>query len=293
MYTEPFTPSFFRSLQQLKIRTRRAFLGSRQGSHRSLRRGHGLEFTDFRVYTPGDDFRHIDWGVYGRTDRLYVRQFTEEQDLNVVVLLDGSLSMAYPEGEGKFELARDLALALGCVALTDGDAVTYSILGHTSTPRYVGPKALSRATQALYQIVPAGQFNLADAIREAIATQKIPGKCFLLSDFLVPLEEFYDALDIIRSRNFDVSVIQVLSPSELKLDLAETSYLAVDAESGEPVELSLDRSSHEEYGEALATHVAQIEAYCQKAAISHVLISSEEALSDVVLTRLPELGILK
>ena len=69
---DPFTPTFFRRLQQLKIRTRRAFLGSRQGSHRSVRKGHGLEFADFRAYAPGDDFRHIDWGVYGAPETFLI-----------------------------------------------------------------------------------------------------------------------------------------------------------------------------------------------------------------------------
>jgi len=80
-----FTPGFFRRLQQLKIQTRRSYLGSRSGSHISKRRGHGLEFSDYRTYVPGDDFRHIDWGVYGRTDRLYVKEFREEQELQVLL----------------------------------------------------------------------------------------------------------------------------------------------------------------------------------------------------------------
>ena len=104
-----FTPGFFRRLQQLKIKTRRSYLGSRQGSHISKRRGHGLEFSDYRSYVPGDDFRHIDWGVYGRTDRLYVKEFREEQELQVLFLIDTSQSMGFPEAEGKFEFAKDLA----------------------------------------------------------------------------------------------------------------------------------------------------------------------------------------
>ena len=174
---DPFTPSFFRRLQQLKIRTRRSFLGSRQGSHLSKRKGQGLEFSDYRPYAPGDDYRHIDWGVYGRTDRVYVREFREEQDLNVLVVLDTSASMGYPQGERKFESARDLALSLGYVALTDGDSVIFSMLGQQNTPRYSGPKALSRAAKALYDVSPQGSFSLTSELRAAIARHRIPGKC--------------------------------------------------------------------------------------------------------------------
>lgn len=294
---EPFTPAFFRQLQQLKIHTRRAFLGSRQGGHLSLRRGHGLEFADFRQYAPGDDFRHIDWGVYGRTDRLYVRQFREEQDLNVMLLIDTSRSMAFPEQEGKFELARDVALALGYVGLADGDTVTFALLGQTITPRYSGPKAISRAWNAVRQVTPGGTFSLVNEVRAAAARLKIPGKCFFLSDFYYPLEEISEALDFLRSRNFDLSVLHVLGKSELSLEAEggaeQRGALFEDSETGELLELAIDRSSNFEYAKALASHIEGVEQYCRNAALAHVLISSRESVADVVLTRLPDLGLLK
>ena len=138
MDNSPFTDDFFRRLQSLKIHTRRAFLGSRQGAHSSIRKGHGLEFSDFRPYAKGDDFRHIDWAVYGRTDRLYVRQFREEQDLNVVIAIDTSASMGHPEGEKKFEMAKNLALALSYIALTDGDTISMVLLGQNTLAKYSG-----------------------------------------------------------------------------------------------------------------------------------------------------------
>lgn len=289
---EPFTPGFFRRLQQLKIHTRRAFLGSRQGIHRSTRRGHGLEFSDFRVYTPGDDFRHIDWGVYARTDRLYVRQFREEQDLNVSILLDSSASMSYPEDEGKFEMARNLALALGYVALTDGDLVNYSLLGKSNSPNFRGPRALTRAHAFLHKIEPGGNVNFAEEVRSAIARQKIPGKAFIISDFMFDEDEQFAALDVLRYRNFDTSIIQVLAPSELRLGMDAGSYQIIDSETNEEVEISLSAASRKEYAKILAEHIQALEHYCQKHGIRHVLVSSEEDVSDVVLARLPALGLL-
>ena len=288
-----FTPAFFRQLQQLKIHTRRAFLGSRQGSHLSARRGHGLEFSDFRVYTPGDDFRHIDWGVYGRTDRLYLRQFREEQDLNVSFLLDTSNSMRFPEGEGKFEMARNLALALAYVALTDGDSASISLLGQKTSPRYVGPRALSRAVSFVSDCAPGGSFSFENEVRAAIARLKIPGKCFFISDFLFDLEEQIRTLDLLRSRNFEIAAVQVLAPSEIKLDSSIAEALVVDAETGDELEIGLDPSSAKKYAYALATHIETLERYCFKSGIAHILVSSNERLSDVVLQRLPQLGLLK
>jgi len=289
---DSFSPTFFRQLQQLKIRTRRAFLGSRQGMHRSARKGQGLEFADYRQYTPGDDFRYIDFGVYARTDRLYVREFREEQDLNVMVLLDASTSMGYPEGSNKFELARALALALGYVALTDGDTVTFCLLGQRTTPRYTGPQSLSKAMKELHGARPEGVFALLSEVRAAMASQRIPGKCFFVSDFLYPLPEQFDALDYLRSRNFEICVLRVLAPQELQLD-AGLADVVVDAETGQEVELALDRSSREQYALALAEHIEGLEHYCRRAEIEYLLVSSAEALNDIVLRKLPQIGVLR
>ena len=289
---EPFTPSFFRRLQQLKIHTRRAFLGSRQGAHRSLRKGHGLEFADFRPYAPGDDFRCIDFGIFARTDRLYVKEFREEQALNVIVLLDSSGSMSYPEGEGKFDLSRSLALALGYIALTDGDSVTFSLLGQKNTPRFSGPRMLRKAASELEGIKPKGKLNMLAEVRAAVQGQRIPGKCFFISDFLFAPPEQFDCLDYLRSRNFEICVIQVLAPGELKLP-PKMDEIVVDAETGEELELSLDHSSTEEYAVKLAGHIDNLQRYCHGASISYLLVSSEQSVSEVVLNRLPAIGVLK
>ncbi|MCB0359367.1 MAG: DUF58 domain-containing protein, partial [Bdellovibrionales bacterium] len=286
---EPFTPGFYRRLQQLKIHTKRAFLGSRQGIHLSTRRGHGLEFADFRLYAPGDDFRYIDWGAYGRTDRLYVRQFREEQDLDVLVLIDSSASMAF---DGKFERACLLGLALGYVALTDGDTVRYVLLGKEDTPRYRGPRALKRAFQKLGSIEPGGDFDIVQAVRQAASRQRNPGKCFVISDFMFSHDAQNDLLKALRSRNFDVSVLQILSPNELKLSLPPGSAVVVDAESGMEIELELGSQSAKEYAALLAKHIAWLEDHCHRHGIAHVLISSDEETSDIVLTRLPAAGVL-
>ena len=100
-----FTSDYLSRLETLRMQTRRRFLGSRPGGHVSLRRGAGLEFADYRRYTPGDDLRYIDWNLYGRTDRLYIKQFQEEEDLYTSLFLDGSASMAHPAQDGKAAVA--------------------------------------------------------------------------------------------------------------------------------------------------------------------------------------------
>lgn len=288
---EPFTGPFFRRLERLRIRSRRSTLGTRDGSHLSLRRGQGLEFSDYRQYSPGDDFRHIDWNVYGRTDRVYVKQFRAEQNLEVVVLLDASASMGLPEGEKKFELARNLALSLGYVALADGDSVLFSCLGRKNTPRYFGQSSFPRAQKELFSVEPAGAVSLKAEIRAALAVQKLPARCYLISDFLIPHQEQVEALDYLRAKNFDVSVIQVIAPSELSLEISRIGKM-VDVETGEEIELVVDSSSVREYANQLSEHVEQLERYCQKSGIQYLLLSSSENLADVVLEKFPRAGFL-
>jgi uncharacterized protein (DUF58 family) len=200
--------------------------------------------------------------------------------------------MGYPEGQGKFELARDLALALGYVALSDGDSVTFSLLGKRNTPRYSGQKSLSRAMTELRTVVPAGNVDMVREVRAAAARQRIPGKCFFISDFLFETKTQFEALDVLRFRNFEITVVQVIAPGELNLDIQELQTVE-DAETGETVELALDASSQREYALKLGKHVEELERYCQRAGIVHMLVSSNESLADVVLTRFPEAGVLQ
>ena len=287
----PFTADFFKRLQQLRIHTRRAFLGARQGTHLSPKKGHGLEFSDYRLYSAGDDFRHIDWGVYGKTDRLYVRQFREEQDLNVSILIDGSASMGEPFQ--KFELTTNLALALGFVALSDGDSVNLSVLGSSSSsPTYSSPRALSKAYKYLKTKSPTEDFDMKQEVSRALSKLKAPGKCFVISDFLGDLNPLMDGLRIPLSKNFELAIVQILSPTELNLSGLEEDALLVDSESGEKLQLSIGAETKRAYAKALAEHIETIESFCKKTGIAYALVSSEDSIKSVVLEKLVKQGFI-
>src|SRR5437899_5824552 len=131
---DAFTPDFLARLEQLRVKTRREYMGAGKGAHMSPRRGSSLEFSDFRHYSDGDDFRYIDWGLYGRTDKLYIKLFKEEEDLLTYIFIDASASMGFPERDRKFESAVATALALAYVALASGDRVMVRVLGGTGNP---------------------------------------------------------------------------------------------------------------------------------------------------------------
>src|SRR6516225_5162567 len=164
---EEFTPDFIARLEQLRIKTRREYAGLGKGFHLSPRRGSSLEFSDFRHYALGDDFRYIDWGVYGRTDKLYIKLFKEEEDLLTYIFLDASGSMGFPAVDRKFEAARAIALAVTYAALAAGDRVMIRVLGGAGAP----PKAafvygrhwIVEIARQIDPLVPAGEVDFAPA----------------------------------------------------------------------------------------------------------------------------------
>jgi uncharacterized protein (DUF58 family) len=186
-----FTPAFLARLDQLKIRTRREYAGMGKGIHMSPRRGASLEFADFRPYSMGDDFRYIDWGLYGRTDKLYIKQFKEEEDLLTYVFLDASASMAFPQGDHKFEAAVAMTLALAYVALSSGDRVMVRVLAGTGQiirpSLFLGTHRIIDLARQLDSVTPSGDLDLAAALARELVAIKRAGKIFVVSDYLMML----------------------------------------------------------------------------------------------------------
>ena len=159
----------------MRIKTRREYAGLGRGVHLSPKRGSSLEFNDFRHYSVGDDFRYIDWGLYGRTDKLYIKLFKEEEDLLTYIFIDASASMGYPARDHKFESAIATALAIAYVALASGDRVMIRVLagaGTTVDPSFVtGRHRIVELAQRLGRLKPSGQFDFGAVARARAGTQ--------------------------------------------------------------------------------------------------------------------------
>jgi uncharacterized protein (DUF58 family) len=293
MLPETFTPQFLNQLELFKIRARRAFLGSRQGGHLSPKRGHGIEFSDYRKYELGDNPRHIDWGVYGRTDRLYVKRFQEEQDLRVLILVDGSASMGENAFAPKWQRARDIALSLGYIALMEQDTVSTTVLGKRSTPVLAGPRAVHQLGTFFEELGPGGEDHFARDLQRAAAQSKFPGVAVVLSDFLCPFEEIERGLNALRARNLDITVVQVLSDEDLRPLEGKDSGIVVDSESGERVDIHFTPELRSEYQELLEAHCEELRDFCGSARISYALALASEDLGGWVQDILPRVGILR
>ena len=291
-----FTPRFLARLETLRIRTRRRFLGSRPGGHLSLRRGAGLEFADYRHYTPGDDPRYIDWKLYGRTDRFYIKLFQEEEELYTYLFLDLSASMAYPQSNRKYEAARDLVLSLAYVVLANDDAVKVHALGsgakEHATPFFRGRQRLLDLATFLGSHRPQGQVDVPTALARHLQTIRRPGKAIWVSDFLFPPAVYQAGFNLLRAANFDVAVIQVLGQDEVDPPLVSGGARMVDSESGEAILVRFDAQAKKEYLRRLDHHNRGLRSFCHQTGVHHALFITSQDLPQFVLRELPALGML-
>lgn len=291
-----FTPKFLARLETLHIRSRRRFLGSRPGSHLSLRRGAGIEFADHRHYTPGDDLRYIDWTLYSRTDRFYVKLFQEEEELYTYLFLDASASMAYPEQDQKFARACDITLALAYVVLTGADAVKLHLLTDEakppSTPFLRGRNRFQRLSTFLESAKPQGAPDFSAALIRHLDSVHRPGKAILISDFLFPSEVFFKGLNLLRGANLDLTMIQVLGKDEVEPPLFGAGAQMVDSESGETLTVRFDAQAKKEYQQRLDLHNRKIQSLCHQVGVHFVPFVTSQKVENFVLQKLSALRLL-
>lgn len=293
---EEFTPEFLARLEHLRIKTRREYAGLGKGSHLSPRRGSSLEFSDFRHYTVGDDFRYIDWGLYGRSDKLYIKLFKEEEDLLTYIFLDASGSMGFPERDRKFEAAVATALAIAYVALASGDRVMIRVLGGKgpmTAPAFVmGRHRIVELARHLAAIKPAGQVDFAPALAREMISIRRAGKVFIISDFLGMLNSAERALGLFTAANMDVSAVQILGATELDGQGLQGDVEVVDAESGERVRVSIGQRERERYRQTLMRMAREIRDFCFRGGLRYALHTTDHGFHDFFLRAATSLGLV-
>ncbi|MBV8231762.1 MAG: DUF58 domain-containing protein, partial [Planctomycetaceae bacterium] len=208
-------PEFLHKLEQLELVSRKIFVGRMKGERTSKRRGSSVEFADHRNYAVGDDLRHIDWNVYGRLDKLFLKLFLEEEDLHFYTLLDTSLSMDFGDPT-KLHYGKQVAAALAFVGLVNHDRVvldTFSTTLEPGMPSVRGRSQMWRVVQFLEPLHAAGAGNLTAAAKAFAVTHAGKGIVVVISDFL-DKRGYEDALRYLLARNMDIYVVHVLSQEE-------------------------------------------------------------------------------
>jgi uncharacterized protein (DUF58 family) len=229
-------------LPDLTLQARYMVEGFLSGQHRSPQKGSSVEFAEYRAYQPGDDLRRVDWRLYGRTDRLHVKQYEEETQLRVFLLLDTSASMDFRSPQAKFrkiEFARILLAALGLLAQRQRDAVGLALAGASLADfmRARSSPAHWRGFVArLEAVIPGGITSLADSL-ESLAELVPPRSLVVIaSDFYEEIPRLAAALQRLRYDHHDLIGLHVLDPWEIDFDLDERGQF-VDAETGARIKM--------------------------------------------------------
>lgn len=291
-----FDEATLRKLNQLTLVAARVRAGVMKGERRSTRRGSSIEFADYRAYTSGDDLRRLDWNIYARLDRPFIKLLEEEEDLAVHILLDASQSMDWGEGEThKFTYAQHLAAALGAIALSSGDRLSISTFRGGSVsdqlPAMRSSNNLMRLLAFLEKQAPAGKTDLHQVLRQYALAAHRPGLAFVITD-LFSAGNILEALAHLLGRGYEVALLHLLSPDEILPPLAGDLRL-LDSETGQPVEVSLDAGMRELYQRGVLEWRADIQRACLSRGVHFLALQTDQPWDKVVLSEMRRTGMVK
>ena len=290
-------PSYLdsKSLMQIKsleLRAKAVVEGFFSGLHRSPYHGFSVEFTEYREYSPGDDLRYLDWKLYARTDRYYIKRFEDETNLRCHLIVDNSRSMSFGDiGHSKEDYAKTLAATLAYFLTTQRDAVgllRFSEGVDEFVPARYRVGQLRRLLTSLENISEGTSSGIISALEEAAERVRKRGMFVVISDFLTDVESLQSRLGYLRAGGNEVAVFQVLDPTELSFEFNEPA-LFLDAETGR--ELYIDpKQARDTYQARLNEHLDRVSMTCQQLGIHVARLTTdmplEIALLDFLETRM-------
>jgi len=293
------TPAFMHRLDALDVMSRKILRGRLQGERRSKKKGQSVEFADYRSYVVGDDLRFIDWNLYARLDKLFLRLFMEEEDLSVSIVMDVTKSMDFGE-PNKFLYAKRVAAALGYIGLSHYNRVNLYTFTDTITDMAQGMRGRRPIPRMLSflqnQEAVAGESvsgNLAGACKRLAMLQRHPGVIILLSDFF-DKGDLAEALRYRGGDKHDVYAIQLLAPQEV--DPAKGQILGDlrlrDIEDGDIAEVSVSPALLKRYKTNLQAYCQHVRDQCLKRGVAYMISETDVPFESLVLKYLRQRGLL-
>ncbi len=282
---ELFPADFLRQLEGLHLLARQISRGRQRAERRSVKRGAGLEFADYRGFSAGDDIRAIDWSVYARSRHLLLKLFEEEEDLHVHLLLDATASMAWGE-PSKFDVARRLIAGLAYLTLANLDRAGVSTIGPVDQGAWAPSRGRARFLRLLRflesRTTDPGTCELAPSIGRWLATRPRRGLVLWVTDaWGATLEDTFVALDRLRYARHDLGLIQIRHASECEAgELGEFELEHV--ENGERKPLIIDRAAASAYREAVKTYETRLADYCRRHGIAFLTADATESPVEVL-----------
>jgi uncharacterized protein (DUF58 family) len=284
---------FIARLEQLELVSRKIFVGRMKGERKSKRRGQSVEFMDYRNYVVGDDLRFLDWNIYGRLDKLFIKLFLEEEDLHFYVLIDNSVSMDFGDPT-KLHYAKQIAAALSFIGLINHDRVMVETF-NDKLDQKIGPvrgrTQFWRVMDFLVKLEPHGGSHLADSTKTFAIQNTGKGIVVFLSDFM-DKGGYEDALRYLVARNMDIYAIQILSKEEVDPELAGDLRL-VDAEDEDIADITVSAPLLKRYKANLEAFCGGLKEWCAKRSISYIFTTNERPFDQLVLNYLRRRGLVR
>lgn len=296
-------------LGQLDIASRKVFVGRMKGERRSKRRGESIEFADHRQYVTGDDLRRIDWNIFGRLDRLFMKLFLEEEDLSLHIVVDCSESQACGEPE-KFLFAQRAAAAIGYIGLAnlhrvsitamadrpairgENSPVSASSGGIVAALKHLrGKRRAAEMGAFLCGLRPDGGSRFTEACKRTAMARTGKGVMVILSDFLYK-EGYEQGLRYLIGRGYDLVCIQILSPQELEPTLGGDLRLR-DVEDSDRTEVTISAPLLKRYKQNLSSYCEQLRLFCAQREVAHMTVRSDTAADQLILDYLRTRGVLR
>lgn len=281
---ELIDPQTLMRIKSLQVRAKATVEGFIKGIHRSPYHGFSVEFSEYREYSPGDDPRYLDWRLFARSDRYYVKRFEDETNLRCYLVLDTSRSMGYRSAAySKSDYARTAAATIAYFLSMQRDAVGLLAFEDTITeylPARHRPGHLRRVMAVLDREPQGRATNLAEPLEQIAATVHKRGLIILLSDLLAPVDPLRTRLGYLRSRGHDVVVLRILDPAEVEFTFT-TPAMYHDLESGRELYIDPDQA-RAEYLRKFNAHAAAIERACVDLGIDYRLVTTDRPLELVL-----------
>ncbi len=290
--------AFFSRLETLSLELRADLAGFFGGKHLVRTYGQTVEFADYREYMLGDDIRRIDWKIYSRFEKFFIKLFTDERQMHTQIFLDCSASMG-KDNDGKASYAVGIAAALGYLSVHNMDKVSFKLIkGDRTEDPYgtiVGKRAFFRAVTSLDSLAFDGEADLASAILSCPDTGGNDGLTVIVSDFFTD-SDWKKAVNYLLYKKRQVLLIQTLTPDELE-PLYQGRVNLIDSESADLLDtknmkMKINRASQLAYDEALRNIVGDIRQFCTSRDVGFVSVRTDRPIEKTLFTELLKVGIM-
>ena len=289
---------FFSRLETLSLNLKSNLIGYFGGKHLVNSYGQTVEFADFREYQLGDDIRRIDWNLYSRFEKYFLKLFTDERQMQIQIFLDCSASMG-KDNPSKAAYALGAAAALGFLAVQNMDKVTFNIMRGTKTENpfgtIIGKTAFFRAISQLENVTFDEEADIEKCVASCPDTSSNNGLSVIISDFFTD-SDWKKAVEYLRYKKRQVLLVQILSPDEID-PLYDGRVNLIDSESADMMDprnmkLRITRSMQKAYGEAFESYRAEMKSFCSKRDVDYISVSTDQPIEKVLFGELLKVGVM-